>query len=370
MDKPSGPVAKAYLDEVPAYAVSESIEDIKDRYQLDDVVYLASNENPYGCSPLVSQTLTRELQSGHRYPDGAGRDLKASLASSLSVQSDQILLGNGSNEILDCVIKAFLGTGDEMLVSQHSFGMYPIMAKWVGADVVEVPMKDWFIDLSAIAGHVSASTRLVLLANANNPTGTMLTASDLKRFMVQVPSDVLVVIDEAYVEFADVDFGSALALVENYPNLFVCRTFSKAYGLAGFRIGYGIGPQSIIRVLEKVRQPFNVNMLALKAALAAFEDSDFLADCVARNRAEKTRLSNFFSQHQIEHLPSETNFIAFRIPEQVDQAYQSLLSQGVITRRLSSYGMPDWIRVSIGNHQENNQFMQAMSAYLECAHVN
>lgn len=363
------PAAKPYLDEVPAYAVSETVADIKARYQLSDVVYLASNENPYGCSPQVTSTLMQELESGHRYPDGAGRELKTALSQAFSVDSGQILLGNGSNEILDCVIKAFLGPGDEMLVSAHSFGMYPIMAKWVGADVVQVPMRQWQIDLDAVAGQVGASTRLILLANANNPTGTMVSQAEIEAFLAQVPSDVLVVIDEAYIEFADPDLGHALALINRHSNLFVCRTFSKAYGLAGFRIGYGVGPQEIISVLEKVRQPFNVNMLALKAALAAFTDNRFLADCVSRNHRERSRITAFLDQAGLECLPSQANFLAFRVPQDAAAAYESLLTHGVIVRRLTSYGMSDWMRVSIGNSQENDRFMQAMSVYQEGQHA-
>ncbi|EAR07754.1 pyridoxal phosphate-dependent aminotransferase, partial [Reinekea blandensis] len=259
------PEPKAFLRDLPSYAVSETVADIKTRFGLSDVVYLASNENPFGCSSTVKSTLNQALENSHRYPDGAGRELKTALASGLGLHMDQVLLGNGSNEILDSVIKGFLGEGDEMLVSAHSFAMYPIMAQWVGANVRQIPMRDWLIDLDGISAAVSDNTRVILLANANNPTGTMVPAEQLERFLCEVPTDVLVLIDEAYIEFAEPAMGSAVSLLSKYPNLVVCRTFSKAYGLAGFRIGYGLGHSDVIEVLEKIQQPFNVNLLAMRA---------------------------------------------------------------------------------------------------------
>ena len=359
------PEPKAFLRDLPSYAVSESVADIKARFGLNDVVYLASNENPFGCSPKVKSTLTHALDNSHRYPDGVGRELKAALGSGLGLPEEQILLGNGSNEILDSVIKGFLGQGDEMLVSAHSFAMYPIMAQWVGADVRQIPMRHWQVDLDALSAAVSDKTRLILIANANNPTGTMVPVTLLERFLAGLRSDVLVLIDEAYIEFAEPTMGDAVSLLDQYPNLVVCRTFSKAYGLAGFRIGYGLGHCDVIEVLEKIRQPFNVNLLAMRAAVTAYHDQEFLGQCVRSNAEERQRLTEFLQQKGLTPLPSQANFVTFALPGCAEEAYQYLLSKGVIVRRLRSYDMADWLRVSIGSTEENSCFMAELATYLE-----
>lgn len=363
--KRNKPQAKAFLQGLPNYSVSETVAEIKHRFQLEEVVYLASNENPFGCSPGVGKALNTALEDSHRYPEGTGQELKTALASALQLSPGQVLLGNGSNEILDCVIKAFLGPGDELMVSAHSFAMYPIMAQWVGAEVRQIPMQQWVVDLDSMAASVTSKTRLILLANANNPTGTMVSAAQMEAFLSAIPADILVLVDEAYIEFAASDFGHAVSLMSRYSNLVVCRTFSKAYGLAGLRIGYGLGDPEIISVLETIQQPFNVNTLALKAAVAAFDDQTFLQRCIESNREQRERLESFLTDQGLSCLPSQTNFIAFELDGFANDAYQALLQQGVIVRRLSGYDMNHWLRVSIGTADENSRFILGLKTFLE-----
>lgn len=359
------PAEKAFLSEVPSYSVSESIDDIKERFGLKKVVYLASNENPYGCSPSATNALVKALQDCHRYPDGGGLALKGLISQHLSVASNQVMLGNGSNEILDAVAKAYLGPGDELLVSEHSFSMYPIFAKCVGASVVAVAMRDWSVDLKGMLSAINAKTKVIVLANANNPTGTMLKQQNLVQFIESVPSHVLVVIDEAYVEFADESFGDAIPLLKRFENVVVCRTFSKAYGLAGFRIGYGISSPNVIATLEKLRQPFNINLMALLAAEHAIRDQAFLADVVHKNERERDRVSSELTNLGYQVLPSQTNFIACDYRSDALECYNYLLSQGVIVRPLKGYGMSSWLRVSIGTEEENTQFLACVKQFLE-----
>jgi histidinol-phosphate aminotransferase len=363
--KAAMPIAKDYLRAVPSYSISETVEDIVERYQLDSVVYLASNENPMGCSPTVADALAQAANESHRYPDGSGLLLKQAIASKFDLAIKQVMLGNGSNEILDSIAKAYLGPGDELLVSDHSFAMYPIFAKCVGATVRSVPMKNWFVDLDAISEAITANTRVIFIANANNPTGTMLSLYAVEDFVSAVPTDVLVVIDEAYIEFADDNFSNALPLLSRFPNVFICRTFSKAYGLAGFRVGYGLGHSEVVGTLEKICQPFNVNLFAQKAAIAALQDDEFLAATVNNNAIERSKLSAFLIENGIDYLPSQTNFVAVCFPQLAESLYQFLLQQGVIIRRLSSYQMSDWLRVSIGNPEENARLIEAIQQFLE-----
>lgn len=362
---PVMPAAKDYLSSVPAYSVSETVADIIERYQLESVTYLASNENPMGCSPLVAEALIDAASESHRYPDGSGLLLKGAIASKFKLNNDQVMLGNGSNEILDSIAKAYLGPGDELLVSDHSFAMYPIFAKCVGASVRSVAMRDWFVDLDAMKSAVSEKTRVIFIANANNPTATMLSADAIESFVRALPSDILIVIDEAYIEFADAGYQNALSLISQYVNVFVCRTFSKAYGLAGFRVGYGLGHAGIVSTLEKICQPFNVNLFAQKAAVAALNDETFLASTVENNRVERNRLESFFTERNINFLPSQTNFVAICLPGRALGLYQFLLQHGVIIRRLGSYKMDDWLRVSIGKPDENSKLLCAIELFLE-----
>jgi histidinol-phosphate aminotransferase len=376
------PKANAHLEVIPDYAVSDTVGDVAERYGLDEVTYLASNENPFGCSPTVTEAMAKAISEVHRYPDGAGRELKKVLASELQVLPVSIVLGNGSNEVLELVAKVFLSSADEMLMSEHSFAMYPIFGLSLGAQVRTVPMCNWFVDLDAMLSAVTNKTKVIYIANANNPTGTMLSFEDLRVFISRLPSHILLVIDEAYVEFsdtklgfedhksgsADTKIGTVVSLVDEYPNLVVSRTFSKAYGIAGLRVGYGIANETVVRLLEKMRQPFNVNAIALSAAIAAFKDQEFLKKVVSHNSLEKTRIKAELNILNVRYLPSQTNFLTIELPTLAKRCSDYLQKNGVIVRSLSSYGMSDWLRVSVGLTNENDLFIRKLKDFLEMPH--
>ena len=371
MAKPRGcdangvPFPRQSVLQLPAYAISASPSDVATSYGVKEITYLASNENPYGCSLNVREALGEIGLVGHRYPDSDGRSLKAVIADRNSLVSTQVFLGNGSNEILESVARAYLEAGDEVVVSEHSFAMYPIFAKSVGAEVTFVPMLDWFVDLKSIAGAVTSRTKIVYLANANNPTGTMLPVCNIADFLQQLPRNVVVVVDEAYIEFAGEGYGSAIELIHDFPNLLISRTFSKAYGLAGFRIGYGVANEHLVANLEKIQQPFNVNSVAQIAAEAALIDYPFLEAVVEKNRHYRDFLSEGLRELGLVVLPSQANFITFHVPDMAVECYEYLLSCGIIIRPLIGYQMKSWLRVSIGTPVENDQFLVAIRVFFE-----
>ncbi|MEJ2042801.1 MAG: histidinol-phosphate transaminase [Reinekea sp.] len=354
-------IEKEGIRALPNYSVSKTIEEVCDEYGLTEAVYLASNENPLGCSRAVTDVV-RNAADLHRYPDGDGRHLKAALAAHLNRHCDHIFLGNGSNEVLECAAKAFVADQDEVLISAHSFAMYPILGRLFGGKVVEVPMNHWRVDLDAMADAVSSKTKLIYLSNINNPTGVALNRPEFQSFMTQVPDTALVVVDEAYIEFSQPN-QSFLADVDNWPNLLISRTFSKAYGLAGFRVGYGLASKAIVAILEKVRQPFNINALALKAAVAAVQDQTFIQRTVQHTQLQRQALVPFLEQNNFQVLPSEANFICYKPGAEAGEHYHFLLSQGVIVRPLKSYGMHEWLRVSIGTESENQAFVDAVKQW-------
>ncbi len=354
--------------QLPSYATSASAEEIAKTYGVEKITFLASNENPYGSSPQVQQVFKGLADLGHRYPDSSGRGLKNAIASHHVIEPDQVFLGNGSNEILEAVARVYLDAGDEIIVSEHSFAMYPIFAKSAGADVKFVPMKNWHVDVNALASAVSQRTKVIYLANANNPTGTMLPLHDIVEFLSSLPSRIVVVIDEAYIEFADENFTSAIELTSTFPNLLISRTFSKAYGLAGFRVGYGISNNYLVSHLEKIQQPFNVNSVAQRAAQVAIADQVFLQNVVSKNKAFRDLIKTELIALGCEVLPSQANFVTFCLPNEAKQCYEFLLSRGLIIRPLDGYQMKDWLRVSVGTAEENEQFISLMREFREANH--
>jgi histidinol-phosphate aminotransferase len=359
------PKPNVHLDAIPDYAVSDSVDDVSKQFGLEAVTYLASNENPFGCSPAVTKAITAAISGVHRYPDGAGRALKKVIAADLNVLPTNIVLGNGSNEVLELVAKVFLSSADEMLISEQSFAMYPIFGLSLAAQVRSVPMRDWFVDLDEMLLAITPKTKVIYIANANNPTGTMVSFESLKVFIDRLPSHILLVIDEAYIEFADVNFSSAVSLIDKYPNIVVSRTFSKAYGIAGLRVGYGIANDTVVALLEKMRQPFNVNSIALAGAMAAFQDRIFLKQVVDHNRKEKARIQAQLDLVKVRYLPSQTNFLAIELPNLAKQLSEFLKRNGVIVRSLTSYNMADWLRVSVGLTNENDLFILKLKEFLD-----
>ncbi len=331
----------------------------------DEIVKLASNENPLGTSPRVLAAIENVFLELARYPDGNAHDLRDGLAERFGVTLDQVVLGNGSNDVLDLVARAFLTPGTSAVYSQYAFAVYPLATQTVGARGIEVPAREWGHDLMAMLEAIEDDTRVVFVANPNNPTGTLVPPEEVARFVAEVPHDVLVVLDEAYYEYLPAkQRGDSVALLRNHPNLLVCRTFSKAYGLAGLRVGYGLTSPQVADMLNRVRQPFNVNSLAQAAALEAMEDAAFLDHCLDINEAGMEQLTEGFKRLSVDFIPSFGNFVCCRVGN-ATAMYRFLLKEGVIVRPVANYGMPEHLRVSIGLESENTKFLQALEKGLE-----
>jgi histidinol-phosphate aminotransferase len=355
-----------FLKTLPTYQPGRPIEEVARELNLpaDSIIKVASNENPFGPSPLAMAALQKAIVSVNLYPDGNAFYLKQKLAAKLGVEPANLILGNGSNEIIEFVSHALLTPGAEIVVSQYCFAIYPIVAKMLGANVITVPAKDYGHDLPAMLRAITPKTRIVFVANPNNPTGTLAPREEVIKLVNDVPDDVLLVMDEAYIEFLDdaVDLIPLIRLGAR-KNLILMRTFSKIYGLAGLRLGYGIGNADLISALEKIRQPFNVNLLSQTAALAALDDEEHV---------RKTRQNNFigleffaraFRKLDLEFVPSSANFLLVRVGagQKVFEAMQKL---GVITRPMGGYQLPEWIRISVGTPQENERSLAALKSVL------
>ena len=355
-----------FLKTLPVYQPGRPIEEVARELGLaaDTIIKVASNENPFGPSPKAVAAMQKALPGVNLYPDGNAFYLKQKLAAKLGVEPANLVLGNGSNEIIEFVGHALLGPDTNVVVSQYCFAIYPIVAKMFGAEVITVPAKEYGHDLPAMLRAITPRTRIVFVANPNNPTGTLVERGDLIRFVNDVPDDVLLVLDEAYLEFlADpVDLVPLIRLGAR-KNLILMRTFSKIYGLAGLRIGYGIGEAGLMAALEKIRQPFNANLLAQTAALAALDDDEHVRQTRANNFAGLELFAEAFRQMGLEHVPSHANFILVRVGagQQVFAAMQQL---GVITRPMGGYQLGEWVRISIGTPAENQRTLAALKQSL------
>ena len=360
-------LAQPGVQKLSPYVPGKPVDELARELELDPagIVKLASNENPLGPSPKVLAAIKAELSELTRYPDGNGFALKERLAERYSVGIDQVTLGNGSNDILELVARAYLAPGLNAVFSEHAFAVYPIATQAVGAQGRAVPAKNWGHDLDAMAAAIDENTRVVFVANPNNPTGTWFEADALGLFLARVPEHVLVVLDEAYIEYAEgQELPDGLAFLADYPNLLVSRTFSKAYGLAALRVGYAICSPLIADVLNRVRQPFNVNSLALAAACAALDDVDYLVASRKVNDAGMAQLESGFRQLGLDWIPSRGNFIAVDFARNAAPINQALLREGVIIRPVAGYGMPTFLRVSIGTEQENARFLDVLRQVL------
>jgi histidinol-phosphate aminotransferase len=329
------------------------------------IVKLASNENPLGASPKALAAIREELAELTRYPDGNGFALKSLLAEQCRVELNQVTLGNGSNDILELVARAYLAPGLNAVFSEHAFAVYPIATQAVGAQAKVVPAKNWGHDLPAMLAAIDANTRVVFIANPNNPTGTWFGTEALDEFLQDVPEHVLVVLDEAYIEYAEgSDLPDGLDFLAAYPNLLVSRTFSKAYGLAALRVGYGLSTPVVADVLNRVRQPFNVNSLALAAACAALKDEEYLAQSRQLNESGMQQLQAGFRELGLGWIESKGNFICVDLGQVAAPVFQGLLREGVIVRPVANYGMPNHLRVTIGLPAENSRFLEALRKVL------
>lgn len=329
---------------------------------VERIVKLASNENPLGMSPKARAALEQALNSLERYPDDF--ELKHALAQHTGLGMERIVLGNGSNDVLDILARVFLAPGRSAVFSQHAFAVYPLATLSAGGEPIAVPAKDFGHDLEAMCAAIRPDTRVVWLANPNNPTGTFLPYPQLKAFLQRVPQDVVVVLDEAYNEYIPpaerVDTAAWLA---DFPNLVLTRTFSKIYGLAGLRIGYALASAEVADLMNRVRQPFNCNNLALAAAVAALDDHAFVAQSYALNRAGMEQIVATLKRFGLSHIPSHGNFVTFKAGDAAT-VNRKLLEQGVIVRPIGGYGMPEWLRVTIGREGENTRFAEALERAL------
>ena len=357
--------AAAGLTSLRPYVPGKPLTELERELGISGSIKLASNENPLGPSPQVRAVLEAQISDLSRYPDGGAYELRRALAAHHDVDAACVTVGNGSNDVLDMVARVFLWSGRESLFSQYAFAVYPISSMAVGATLRIVPAVDYGHDLAAMRAMVTERTGVVWIANPNNPTGTHLGKSALRQFIESLPSQLIVVIDEAYFEYANEhDSPDASQWLGDFPNLIVTRTFSKAYGLAALRVGYGLSHPDIADLLNRVRQPFNVDSFAQAAALAALQDQDYLRRSVEVNEQGMRQLTAGIERLGVEYIPSAGNFLTIDLGRDATPVDQALLRLGVVTRPVANYGLPNHLRVSIGLADENSRFLAALEQVL------
>ena len=356
---------KPSIDTIQPYQGGKPIEEVQRELGITDIIKLASNENPLGPSPLAVQAITERAKQVHLYPDGNAFYLKNDLAQHLGVSTEQLILGNGSNDVLQLIAEAYVAPDDEVIYAAGAFVVYSLVTKLCSATSVVVPMQNDTHDLSAMAAAITDKTKVIFVANPNNPTGTMVTANETVAFMELVPDDVLVVFDEAYYEYVRrSDYPQTLPYVLEGRNFIITRTFSKIYGLAGLRIGYGIAPPALIETLNRVRQPFNCSLVGQAAARAALTDPDHVTKSQESNTAGKAFLYQAFDDMGLRYAPTEGNFIMLHLEQLGADIADALLQKGVIVRPIAGYGYPNAVRVTIGTQQENERFITVLERSL------
>jgi histidinol-phosphate aminotransferase len=357
-----------HIYSIKPYKPGKPIEELEREYGIEGSVKLASNENPLGPSPKAVKAVEDALMRLHRYPDGSGHHLTRKLAGKLSVPAEAIVLGNGSDDVIGMLCRTLLTAGTEAVMTAPSFLMYEILVRSAGAEPVFVPLKDLAVDLEAMAAAVTEKTRIVFLNNPNNPTGTFIREDAFETFLERLPAGVVVVLDEAYVEFArDPRCANGLRLLPKNPGLAVLRTFSKAYGLAGIRIGYGVVAPELAELLNRIRQPFNTSSLAQAAAAAALDDEAFLERTLALVAEELDFLQDAVKRRGLRSFPTQANFFLIDVARNAGEVFEAMLREGVIVRSMESYGYPRYIRVNVGTRQENRRFLDALDRVLKTA---
>jgi histidinol-phosphate aminotransferase len=358
-------LANTHILGIAPYEPGKPIEELEREIGVHDAIKLASNENPLAPSERVQKAIAAALGTLNRYPDGSGFYLRQALAKKHDFTQDQVFVGNGSNELIELAVRTFLKPGDEAIVPHPSFVVYPMIVQAAGGIRVMVMLKDYRLDLEAMARAITPMTKMVFVANPNNPTATMVTADEVEAFMARVPERTIVVFDEAYIEFAmGPDFPNALEYVKQGRKVIVLRTFSKAASLAGLRIGYGIADADAVSLMNRIRQPFNVNSLAQVAALAALDDESHVLECVRMIEAGRHYLYDEFNNLGVKFVPSRANFILVDVGRSASDIYQRLLKEGVIVRPMTPFGMESALRITVGTPQENRRLVKALKKVL------
>ncbi len=352
------------LSKINAYKPGKPIEEVKRSLKLDEVYKLASNEIPFPPS-YIRKAIGEEVKNISRYPESSSFYLRIALSKKLGVREDQIIFGNGSDELIVLALKALISKGDEAVVAYPTFLIYEIQAKIAGAKVVKVPLKNLRYSLSEIAKRVTKKTKIIFIANPDNPTGTYVNEKEVKDFLAKIPKRVLVFFDEAYFEFAPKDFPETLKLLAKRGNIIVTRTFSKAYGLAGLRIGYGVTTRELAGILNKIREPFNINRFAQVAALAALKNKGFLRKTTTHVKKEKKYLYKELKKCNLSFTESATNFVLVDLKRDTSRLCDYLLKRGVIVRGLKGWGLKNFFRVTVGLSCENKKFINCLKSYLK-----
>ncbi|MBZ4666201.1 histidinol-phosphate transaminase [Mahella sp.] len=353
------------IPKMKPYIPGKPIGDVKRELGLQNVIKLASNENPLGCSPLAKKAISDMMGELAIYPDGNCTELRQAMAQKLDVKPEQLIFGNGSDEIVEMISHVYIEPGDQALIGNVTFSEYQASVELMGGQCTEVPLKDHTFDLDAFYSAITDKTKVIWLCNPNNPTGTIYSGVKQLEFIDAVPKNILVVIDEAYNEYTDdPSYPESINLVDRYDNIIVLRTFSKIYGLASLRLGYGIANPAIIDLLNRIRAPFNVNSVAQSAALAALEDRDFLSKSKQNNDQGKKYLYAAFDKMGLEYIPTQANFIMVNVDRDSRQVFRDLLTHGIIVRSGEIFKMDNWIRVTIGTPEQNEAFISALKEVL------
>ena len=354
-------IANEGVKSLSPYQAGKPIDELERELGICNIIKLASNENPFGFPESAKQAVLEQLNDLTRYPDANGFALKATISQKFDVRPEQITLGNGSNDLLELVARTFVAEHDEIIYSQYAFIVYPLVTKAINAKAREIPAKNWGHDLDGFLAAINEKTKLIYIANPNNPTGNFLSEAEVEAFLAKVPARIPVVLDEAYTEFTAAEERlDSFGLQAKYPNLIVSRSLSKAYGLAGLRIGYAVSHPEIADLLNRVRQPFNCNSLALASAVAVMNDDAFVAQAAENNRREMQRYEAFCRANDFEYIPSKGNFITIDFKRPAAPIYEALLREGVIVRPIAAYGMPNHLRISIGLPEENDRLFAAL----------
>lgn len=353
------------IEDLSPYPPGKPIEELERELGIKGSIKLASNENPLGPSPLAVRAIMDKVQTLNRYPDGSGYYLKEKIGQKYDVPPDKIILGNGSNELIELLIRTFLSTGEHAVQAFPTFLVYEKIVKGAGGRMNSVPLSDFKIDLKEISRAITPKTKIVFINNPNNPTGSAITKAEMLGFLSEIPDHIIVALDEAYIEFISDDrVSSGLELLKGRPLLFVLRTFSKLYGLAGLRIGYGFGSEKIIDYMNRVRQPFNANTLAQVAATAALDDAAFVSKTLRVVSEGLVYLYRSLDDLGIEYVPTQANFFLIKVPMGGKKTYELMLKEGVIVRSMDSFGFPDYIRINTGLREENERFIRTLRKVL------